>query len=207
MDKETQLRLFEPFFTTKFLGRGMGMSAVLGIVRGHKGAILVESEPDRQTTVRVLFPVSDTALETGIVAAEAGVAPWAETRALSPLATVLVVEDEEVVRDVAKAMLERLGCRVLTAEGGSEAIRVFRERLDGISCVILDLTMPDMDGVATFKELRLVKPDVKVILSSGHNEQEATRRFAGQGLAGFIHKPYQIQRLRDTLKRVLKKSE
>jgi two-component system cell cycle sensor histidine kinase/response regulator CckA len=207
MDKETQLRLFEPFFTTKFLGRGMGMSAVLGIVRGHKGAILVESEPDRQTTVRVLFPVSDTALETGIVAAEAGVTPWAETRALSSLATVLVVDDEEVVRDVAKAMLERLGCRVLTAEGGSEAIRVFRERLDGISCVILDLTMPDMDGVATFKELRLVKPDVKVILSSGHNEQEATRRFAGQGLAGFIHKPYQIQRLRDTLKRVLKKSE
>jgi PAS domain S-box-containing protein len=207
MDQETQLRLFEPFFTTKFLGRGMGMPAVLGIVRGHKGAILVDCEPDRQTTVRVLFPVTGRAPTDRVDAAEAGAVPWADTEAPLPFGTVLVVDDETVVREVARAMLERIGCRVLTAGGGLEAVEVFRAHAGEISCVILDLTMPDMDGVATFGELRRVNPDAKVILSSGHNEQEATRRFAGKGLAGFIHKPYQIQSLRVILERILKQPE
>jgi CheY-like chemotaxis protein len=204
MDEETRGRLFDPFFTTKFTGRGLGMSAGLGIVRGHSGAIMVESEVGKGTTVRVLFPVSKTA------SVERGPKEKAATGRIrdagkSPLSgTVLIVDDEEMVRAPCAAMVTHAGYRALTAANGDEAVALFLGHADEIVCVILDLTMPGMDGVATFEALRRIRQDVRVILSSGYNEQEATQRFLGKGLAGFVKKPYEMETLLAELHRVMK---
>ncbi len=198
MDAATQERLFDPFFTTKFMGRGLGMSAVLGIVRGHQGAILLQSEEGRGTTLRVLFPA----------VAPAQKQPASEARVSSVGApasgVVLVVDDDEMVRDLGRRMVELLGYRSLSAADGAEALRLFSAHAGEIVVVVLDLTMPQMDGVATFHALRGIRPDVRVILCSGFNEQEATRRFAHQGLAGFVQKPYVLSDLRAALARSVK---
>lgn len=118
--------------------------------------------------------------------------------------TVLVVDDEELVRNVSKMMLERLGYRVLTAADGAEGVHVFTEHKDEISVVLLDMTMPRMGGLEAFQALRQVRPDIQVILASGYNEQDAADRFVGQGLAGFLQKPFQLPTLRDKLESALK---
>lgn len=198
MDAETQARLFDPFFTTKFSGRGLGMAAVLGIVRGHHGALHVYSEPGRGTGIKVLFP----SLENVNVTKDAVDVP-AEASLVCAQTTVLVVDDEETVRVLVRRMLEKLGCQVLTAVDGAEALRIFEEQADEIDCVLLDLTMPRMDGSETFRVLQKIKPDVRVIMSSGYNEQEVTQQFVGQGLAGFVQKPYTLSALKPVLNAVL----
>lgn len=202
MSPDTLQRLFDPFFTTKFVGRGLGMSAVQGIVRGHHGAILVRSEVDRGTTIMILFPVCKDPAVPGPPGPRVSDAEDAADVTLS--GTILVVDDEEMVVTLCKAMLERMGFRVLTAVDGEDAVRVFRERVDKISCVLLDLTMPNMDGEAAMHELRRIREDVKIILSSGYDEQEISRRFTGNAPAGFIQKPYLFGKLRYELERVLK---
>ena len=198
MDEETRKRIFDPFFTTKLTGRGLGLAAVLGIVRGHKGAIEVHSEPERGATIKVLFPASErSALRRR--GREAGEATWKGE------GTVLLVDDEEMVRQVASSLLTLMGFAVLTAADGVEALQIYRERTDDIALVLLDLAMPRMGGEETFTEIRRVKEDVKVILSSGYNEQDTTRNFAGKGLAGFIQKPYRLDALRDMIRAVLDK--
>jgi signal transduction histidine kinase len=189
-------RIFDPFFTTKFTGRGLGLAAVKGIVRGHKGAVKVYSAPGQGTTFKLLFPASGPQARN-----TASATP--EHSLLTGSGTVLIVDDEEIVRRTAQATLERFGYKVLVAEDGMQAVRRFRELAAGIDVVLLDVTMPVMSGEETFRELRLIRPEVKVILSSGYNELEAVRRFTGKGLAGFVQKPYTSVRLAGAVRSVL----
>ncbi|MDD2898015.1 MAG: PAS domain-containing protein [Desulfuromonadaceae bacterium] len=188
MSRDTLAKLFDPFFTTKFTGRGLGMAAVLGIVRGHKGAIKVYSELDKGSSFKILLPAS--AKPSEIFNYESKNDQWKGT------GTVLLVDDEETVRGIGSEMLKELGFNVVTANDGHEAIEIYKLRTD-ISFVILDLTMPHIDGEQCFRELRMLDPDVKVIMSSGFNELEVTQKFVGKGLAGFIQKPYKLSVLRD----------
>ncbi|MFA7402658.1 MAG: PAS domain S-box protein [Pelobacteraceae bacterium] len=193
MSRETLDRIFDPFYTTKFTGRGLGMAAVLGIVRGHRGAIKVSSEPEAGTTFKVLFPASGKPAELF------DEVPHHEDRKRA--GTVLLVDDEETVRGIGSEMLKELGFTVITADDGRKAIDVFQQNLD-VCFVLLDLTMPHMDGEQCFRELRRIKPDVRVIMSSGYNEQEVTQKFAGKGLNGFIQKPYRLSMLQEAIRRI-----
>ncbi|WP_176582378.1 PAS domain S-box protein [Mariprofundus erugo] len=198
MDAATVEKIFDPFFTTKFTGRGLGMSAVLGIVRGHHGALRVYSEPGRGTTFKLLLPVMDEPMEA-LAADHTG--EWA-----APVGdgVVLVVDDEETIREVAAMMLEDMGFETMTAEDGQDAVEVYRQHGDRIVAVLLDMTMPRMDGSECFRELRRINADVKVVLSSGYNEEEATTRFLGKGLAGFLQKPYSPAALRETMADIIR---
>jgi len=196
MSEETQKKLFDPFFTTKFTGRGLGMSAILGIIRGHHGGIKVYSELGKGTTFKILFPCS-TSQE---VEEQVTLAVPVQTQGKG---TILIIDDEETIRVTASMMLEDFGFDTLTAQDGEEGVSVFSAHQDDISAVLLDMTMPKMNGEDCFRELRALQPDVTVILSSGYNEQDATNRFAGKGLAGFIQKPYRAEALRDMFLKVL----
>ncbi|HTY59836.1 MAG TPA: PAS domain S-box protein [Bacteroidota bacterium] len=198
MTEDVVARMFDPFFSTKSTGRGLGMSAVLGIVRGHGGAIMIDSRVGKGTTVRVLLPASDSLP----VAEEAGPA---ESARPSPVAgTLLVVDDEEEVRELAKEFAEEIGLDALCAANGEEALALYRDHKDEIACVLLDLTMPKMDGVETFARLREIRPDVSVLLSSGYDEEEVVRGRAITGLAGFLQKPYRLEQLREKITEILR---
>jgi CheY-like chemotaxis protein len=206
MDAATQERLFDPFFTTKFTGRGLGMSAVLGIVRGHKGAITVASELGRGTVIQVLFPAPAPEPESAAKEDDA-VQPPSLTRNPPTSGTVLVVDDEEAVRSLCLRLVRRLGFKAESAVDGEEAIRRFREAPEAYDCVLLDLTMPRLDGLSTFKELKHLRPDVPIILCSGFTEQDATRQFPSEGLAAFIQKPYRPDDFKAKLEAALRQAE
>jgi len=189
MSDEVRARLFDPFFTTKFQGRGLGMAAVQGIVRGHHGALTIRSQPGQGTSITILLPTTGSMPET------TPDAPPAAAHAWQGHGTALVIDDDDNVRDFTRRILGRLGFTVLTAENGARGVDVFQDHARDITVVVLDLTMPVMGGEQTFLELQRLRPGVPVLLASGYNEQDATSRFTGAGLAGFIKKPFTIQEL------------
>lgn len=195
MDDDTLGRIFDPFFTTKFTGRGLGLSAVQGIVRGHKGAMKVYSRPGRGTTFKVLFPATKES---------APPAPAPRIPAAAAGELILVVDDEEIIRRTAKSMLERHGYTVVVADDGQKALELFQVLADKVALVLLDMTMPVLSGEETFRLMKNTRPGIKVLLSSGYNESEAIRRFTGKGLAGFIQKPYSSTALQEKVGYILK---
>ena|GEM_PF-2151548 len=190
MDQDTLARLFDPFFSTKFTGRGLGLGTVLGIVRGHRGALTVKSEPGKGTTMRVLFPAAKTE-DLAAARESAPAVVWNRGE------TILLVDDEPGVREVGQRALKGLGFTVLLAAGGREALQLLRTY--AVSCVILDLTMPEMNGIETFAEIRKLDQDVPVILSSGYSGEAIAARFDIKGFAAFLSKPYKLQELEEKL--------
>ncbi|HET6410228.1 MAG TPA: response regulator, partial [Chthoniobacteraceae bacterium] len=196
MSADVRTRIFDPFFTTKFTGRGLGLAAVLGIVRGHGGALRVESELDRGTTIRVVFPKAIGELPVPA-------APISATPQWRGSGTILVVDDEETVRRVTTRMLMSLGFDVELAVDGMDGVEQFELMRDRLRLVLLDLTMPRMDGEAAFREFQKLKADVPVILMSGFNEQEVVSHFGTRGLSGFLQKPFTIAMMESKLREVL----
>jgi PAS domain S-box-containing protein len=189
-------KIFDPFFSKKREGRGLGLAAVRGIIKGHGGAMRVYSEQGKGSSFKILLPASEK--------------PVAQPKPVEPThaaslggGTVLVVDDEETVRVVTTRSLKMMGFSVLIATDGREAIAIYREYRDEIRVVLLDMMMPGLGGAQTFQRLRQLDPEVNVILMSGYNEQEATNAFAGKGLAGFLQKPFKHQDLADTIERAL----
>jgi CheY-like chemotaxis protein/two-component sensor histidine kinase len=201
MDAEMRRRIFEPFFTTKFAGRGLGLAAVIGIVRAHKGALKVYSEPGKGTTFKILFPAQENHSGEALPSVCNG-----EEEEWCGRGTILLVDDEESLLALGARMLERMGFSVLTAGDGAEAVARYRERQSEIDLVVLDLTMPHMDGAQAFGELRRINPSVRVVLASGYSEDDVAARFAGKGLDGVLPKPYTLNKLRELISSLLPRS-
>ncbi len=196
MNPEVASRMFEPFFTTKFTGRGLGLAAVLGIARSHRGALKVESRLGQGTSFQLALPA------IGVFPTGGASGGDAEARPLFH-ATVLAVDDEAPVRRTVTRALEMLGCKVVAAEDGVVALQRVRQYGRPFDLVLLDLTMPQMDGVETLRELRRLRPDLPVILMSGFAQTQAMARFGEHRLAGFLQKPFKLDDLSRLVGRVL----
>jgi signal transduction histidine kinase/ActR/RegA family two-component response regulator len=204
LDEETRSRMFDPFFSTKFWGRGLGLPEVMGIVRSQKGAIFVNTLVGKGTTVRVLFPlptIDSPALAMGdeLIKLEAEKSSQPDARK-----TVLVIEDEVEVRELCLELLELFGYDTIGADNGEEGVQKFLKHQNRIDVVLLDLIMPKMDGFEAFAQLIRIKPDVKVVISSGFTIEALENKFKDSTPAGFLHKPYQMDKLREELDRVIK---
>jgi PAS domain S-box-containing protein len=196
MDEATQQRIFEPFFTTKEMGRGtgLGLAAAYGIIKGHNGTINVYSEKGKGTTFNLYFPASEKKL------AEEKIVP---NKVLKGTETVLLVDDQEAVITVGKAILHTLGYTVIMAKNGKEAVEIFESNKETIDFVILDMIMPGMSGAETFDAIKKLNPDIRVILSSGYSLEGEATKILEKGCNGFIQKPFNVSDLSRKIREVL----
>jgi CheY-like chemotaxis protein len=197
MEIETMRRIFEPFYTTKFTGRGLGMSATLGIITAHKGTLQLESRPGQGTTFKIYLPAQISAAEEEALQ-QPPEAPWKGS------GTILLVEDEEQILLIAKVILKKLGFVVIEAADGKEALELYRKHAVEITLVLTDIGMPVMDGYELFRELKKLKPELPIIVSSGYGDTAVASRIAGGDVAGFLGKPYNFEQMQELLKRVAK---
>jgi len=198
MSQEVLKRIFDPFFTTKFTGRGLGLSAMMGILRSHRGSVKIYSEPGLGSTFKVFLPA--TTSETESATSHPALAPW------SGHGILLVVDDEALARSTARSMAESLGFTVVEASDGREGLELFEKIYGSLALVIVDLTMPHLDGRETFLRMHALAPGVPIILSSGYSEHEAVSDFAGRGLSGFLPKPYQRVQFVNTIRKAMETS-
>ncbi len=198
MDETTVAQIFDPFFTTRFTGRGLGLPVAVGIVKAHQGALTVVSSPGKGTTISLLLPALElTAQGQG----EQVLSPTAGLPCFSGV--VLLADDDAMVSDAGRQMLEKIGFDVLIAGDGQEAVDIFKRKQEIIDLVILDVSMPRKDGVAALQELKRVNAQVKVILTSGYAEEQVMIRQGEAHPAAFIHKPFMLEKLAETIGAVL----
>jgi CheY-like chemotaxis protein len=201
MDQDTLSRIFDPFFTTKFVGRGLSLTTALGILKAHNGAMSAESRLGEGSLFEVFLPVARPRVPQPKL-----VAPPPRSHPTPGESIVLLVDDEAVLRETVSELLHILGYKVIEAVDGMEALETFKKRKEDITLVLMDLTMPRMDGREAFQAMRQIDPQVPVILSSGYTEQDATRDLVGSGLGAFLQKPYRLRDLEAALNSVLGKT-
>ncbi len=199
MDAETLGKVFDPFFSTKFTGRGLGMAAVMGIIRSHTGAIKVSSVKNEGSVFTALFPIQGISLRPAMIENP-------DTESVAERGTVLLVDDDEMVMDIGIQFLKRMGYTVRTASSGQKALDIFKQAPDRIDCLLLDFTMPGMDGLETMQQVRKIRPDARIIITSGYTRQQIEDRFAHMGPPDdFIQKPFEMKTLQEKLNRVISK--
>ncbi len=202
MDEETRKHIFEPFYSThpEGRGRGLGLSSVYGIVNNHGGFITVTSQPGKGSTFHIFFPAVDKQ--------PAGLRPAAPEPGDNPdngSALILLVDDEEMVREVNREILEVLGYHVLTAKNGRKALEIYRQNKDRIDLVILDMIMPEMSGTEVFKKIKEINPEARVLLASGYSSDGEAAAIMGRDSTGFIQKPFTIKKLATRIKSILQR--